>query len=99
MDHSILVLNAQAMREGAMLGADITSPAVRTVHQNTAKVATRTLEIVIADPILNDLRLGFHNNQFIMICHAVAELVQVSRAVTTRLRAQSDPRSIVVHST
>jgi hypothetical protein len=79
MDHGILVLNAQARRELATLNAGTTSPQSLAVYSRAAKVATRTLDIVLTDPILTNLRLGFHNNQFIMICHAVAEIVDAIR--------------------
>ncbi|KAH6623973.1 hypothetical protein F5144DRAFT_377177 [Chaetomium tenue] len=82
MDHGILVLNAQARRELETLNAAATSPQSRAVYSKAAKVATRTLDIVLTDPVLTDLGLGFHNNQFIMICHAVAEVVDAIRKNT-----------------
>jgi len=86
MDHSLLVLNAQAMRELARSDDETSSPAIRAAHKKTVKVATRMLKVVMTDPILNDLRLGFHNNQFIMICHAAAEVVQVCPTLATHLK-------------
>lgn len=87
MDHSILVLSAHALRDMTTAG-DKYSAGLKAVHYKTAQVATRTIDIVLSDPMMNELRLGFHNNMFIMICHAVAEIVQVS----------FDPRTLLAPS-
>lgn len=72
-----MVLSAQAMRDLTALDAEGTLAGLSAVCQKTVKVAIRVLEAVLEEPVLNSLRRGFHNNQFVMICHAVAEIVQV----------------------
>lgn len=78
MDHSILVLNAQAMMELAAIDGGATSAELLTVSQKTTDVASHMMGLVLSERIMCDLMLGFHNNQFIMICHAATEIIHVS---------------------
>ncbi|UZP43494.1 hypothetical protein NXS19_011306 [Fusarium pseudograminearum] len=93
MDHNILVLNAQAIAQLAKPNDETTSPELEAVYQKTVKVATRTLNSVLNDPMMVSLRLGFHNNQYIMICHAVAEVVQATKKNLLSIQETADAAS------
>lgn len=77
MDHSLLVLNAQALRDIAAVNEPTTSTATLTISRRTVEVATRALDLVLTDRTMSELLLGFHNNQYIMICHAATEILRV----------------------
>lgn len=77
MDHSILVLSAQALRDMTALDEAMSSSELSAVSQKTFDVASRVLDLVLSDPVFRELMFGFHNNMYIMICHAVAEILQV----------------------
>ncbi|OAA64279.1 fungal transcriptional regulatory protein [Niveomyces insectorum RCEF 264] len=75
MDHSIMVLNAQALRD--LIAIDDTGTSAELLHlsaENVA-VASRLLDTMLHDPVLLELMVGFHNNQFIMVCHAATEIL------------------------
>ncbi|WZH47309.1 hypothetical protein QYS62_008453 [Fusarium acuminatum] len=76
MDHSILVLNAQALRDIAAISDSMVPAALLTVERKSVEVASRVLELLATDKTLADLSLGFQNNQFIMICHAITEILR-----------------------
>lgn len=76
MDHIILVLNAQAMRDITTYKDDSKSPELDTISRKAVIVASRVLDSVLTDPLLQELKLGLPNNHFIMICHALAEIFQ-----------------------
>ncbi|KAK7737997.1 hypothetical protein SLS63_002330 [Diaporthe eres] len=77
MDHSLLVLNAQALRDITAVNEPTTSTATLTISRRTLEVATRTLDLVLTDRTMSELLLGFQNNQYIMICHAATEILRV----------------------
>jgi hypothetical protein len=78
MDHSILVLNANALRDFVASNAmeSLTHPC--KVSRQTVDVACRSLDLILSDPILLKHMYGTHNNQLIMICHALSEILFVS---------------------
>lgn len=78
MDHSLLVLSAQALRDIAAVNEPPTSTATLTISRRTLEVATRSLNLVLTDQTICELLLGFHNNQYIMICHSATEILRVS---------------------
>lgn len=82
MDHSLLVLSAQALRDIAAINEPTTSTATLTISRRTLEVATRSLDLVLTDRTMCELLLGFHNNQYIMICHSATEILRVSFDVT-----------------
>lgn len=84
IDHSILVLNSQALRDLMTIDNTITSTELLTISKKTIDVASRLLGLFLFDQVLQELMLGFHNNQFIMICHAVTEILYVSAASDVR---------------
>ncbi|KEQ90934.1 hypothetical protein AUEXF2481DRAFT_703118 [Aureobasidium subglaciale EXF-2481] len=75
MDHSILVLNANALRDLYALNAleSLANPC--KISRQTVDVASRSLNLALFDPVLVKYMYGTHNNQFIMICHAVSEIL------------------------
>ncbi|KAL6897493.1 hypothetical protein GGI43DRAFT_409238 [Trichoderma evansii] len=75
IDHSVLVLNAQASRDLMTIDSATTSTELLTITKKTVDVASRLLGLFLFDQVLQELMLGFHNNQFIMICHAVTEIL------------------------
>lgn len=75
MDHSIMVLNAQALRDALALG--VPAGEFQSISQKTVQVSSRLLQGVLANPSLGDSMLGFHNNQFMIMSHAAAEIVYV----------------------
>lgn len=60
-----------------------TSEELKTVCRKAFDVAKRTLDIVLEDPVMQELRSGWHNNQFIMVAHAMTEVIHVRRPLTT----------------
>lgn len=60
------------------LDASASSNEYQLVSQKAGQVAIRVLSSVLHDPVLHGLMQGFHNNQFIMICHAMTEALHVS---------------------
>ncbi|KAI5460428.1 fungal transcriptional regulatory protein [Mariannaea sp. PMI_226] len=80
MDHTILVLSTQALRELNMIDGPKTSRELKAASMHVLDVAGRLLDLVLLDRTMQDLMMGFHNNQFIMICHAVTELVQLIKS-------------------
>ncbi|KAK7432959.1 hypothetical protein QQZ08_000430 [Neonectria magnoliae] len=76
MDHSLLVLNAQALRDIATVDQSVASSAILTISRRTIEVASRALDLVITDRTVLEVLLGFHNNQYIMICHAATEILR-----------------------
>lgn len=77
MDHSLLVLSAQALRDIAAVNEPPTSTATLDISRRTLEVATRSLDLVLTDRTMCELLLGFHNNQYIMICHSATEILRV----------------------
>lgn len=77
MDHSIMVFNAQCLRDLMALDDEGTSEELKTVCRKAFDVAKRTLDLVLTDPVMQELRLGWHNNQFIMVAHAMTEVIHV----------------------
>lgn len=75
MDHSIMVLNAQALRD--MIAIDQTGSSPELLHLSALNVdiASRLLDTMLHDEILLELQVGYHNNQFIMVCHAATEIL------------------------
>ncbi|KAF4969083.1 hypothetical protein FSARC_3606 [Fusarium sarcochroum] len=76
MDHSLLVLNAQALKDMTAADDSIVSTAVLAVVRKTIEVASRALDLVLTDRTMTELLLGFQNNQYIMICHAITEILR-----------------------
>lgn len=79
MDHSILILNAQALRdiEGAVAIDNSASEALLNIERKSIEVASRALHSLVADKTMIELALGFQNNQYLMICHAMTEILRV----------------------
>ncbi|WXC42789.1 hypothetical protein QX201_002566 [Fusarium graminearum] len=79
MDHSILVLNAQALRDLAA-AEDNTSPssseALLDIERKSIEVASRVLDLLSLDKTIIELALGFQNNQYLMICHVMTEVLR-----------------------
>ncbi|CAK7205165.1 hypothetical protein SEUCBS139899_007930 [Sporothrix eucalyptigena] len=75
MDHSIMVLNAQALRD--LSSIDMTGTSSELLHLSALNVdiASRLLDTMLHDAMLLELMVGFHNNQFIMVCHAATEIL------------------------
>lgn len=78
MDHNLLVLNAQALRDLSAIDDSVRSAEFSTITHRTVAVANRVLDLVLLDKTFREMALGFHNNQFIMICHASTEIIHVS---------------------
>ncbi|KAF5001142.1 hypothetical protein FGRMN_1253 [Fusarium graminum] len=76
VDHSILVLNAQALKDLALANDTMTPVALVTVERKSVEVASRVLELIATDKTLAELAVGLQNNQFIMICHAITEILR-----------------------
>ncbi|KAF4806827.1 Protein priB [Colletotrichum siamense] len=75
MDHSIMVLNAQAMRDLKNIDEEVRCAEFLTVSRRAFDVARRALELALSDSTMRELRLGWHNNQFIMVAHAMTEIL------------------------
>lgn len=78
MDHSILVLNANALRDVVAANAFECLANPCKISRQTVDVACRSLTLVLSDPVLLKHMYGTHNNQLIMICHASSEILFVS---------------------
>jgi hypothetical protein len=91
MDHSILVLNANALRDFVATNAmeSLTHPC--KISRQTVDVACRSLTLILSDPILLKHMYGTHNNQLIMICHASSEILFVSHCPHHHLGSQKHP--------
>lgn len=77
VDHSILVFNANALRDLVGINAVETMANPCRIFRQTVEVACRSLDLVLSDPVLLRHMYGIHNNQFIMICHACSEILFV----------------------
>ncbi|KAL0935704.1 prib protein [Colletotrichum truncatum] len=75
IDHSIMVLNAQAMRDLKTIDEVGISAEFSILSKRTFKTSMRALDLVLFDPALTELKLGWHNNQFIMVAHAMTEVL------------------------
>ncbi|OBS28287.1 hypothetical protein FPOA_02228 [Fusarium poae] len=79
MDHSILVLNAQALRD-ITAADDNSSPsssvALLNIERKSIEVASRVLDLLTSDKTIIELALGFQNNQYLMICHVMTEVLR-----------------------
>ena len=75
MDHSIMVLNAQALRD--MIAIDQTGSSPELLHLSALNVdiASRLLDSMLHNEVLLELQVGYHNNQLIMVCHAATEIL------------------------
>lgn len=73
-----MVLNAQAMRDLKNIDEEVRCAEFLTVSRRAFDVARRALELALSDPTMRELRLGWHNNQFIMVAHAMTEILHVS---------------------
>lgn len=78
MDHSIMVLNAQAIRELKNIDEEVRCEEYLTVSRRAFDVARRALDLALSDSAMRKLKLGWHNNQFIMVAHAMTEILHVS---------------------
>lgn len=80
MDHSILVLNAQALRDLAAAEdntSSSSSEALLDIERKSIEVASRVLDLLSLDKTIIELALGFQNNQYLMICHVMTEVLRV----------------------
>ncbi|KAG9554995.1 hypothetical protein KCU79_g11084, partial [Aureobasidium melanogenum] len=75
MDHSILVLNANALRDFVATNAMQCLANPCKISRQTVDVACRSLTLILSDPVLLKHMYGTHNNQLIMICHASSEIL------------------------
>ncbi|KAH8746905.1 hypothetical protein F5883DRAFT_510058 [Diaporthe sp. PMI_573] len=89
MDHNMLVLSAQAVRTLAASDTGTISTEFRDTYRKIAEVANRMLDTATADFVLKELKTGLQNNQFIMICHAVAEIALKRNILPTNVAAES----------
>ncbi|KAL5603801.1 hypothetical protein FOVSG1_006551 [Fusarium oxysporum f. sp. vasinfectum] len=76
MDHSILVLNAQALRDITATDDSMVSAAVLAIERKSIEVASRALDLIATNKTMADLSVGFQNNQYIMICYAMIEILR-----------------------
>ncbi|RFN48580.1 protein prib [Fusarium flagelliforme] len=87
MDLSILVLNAQALRDidAAVAIDNSASEALLNIERKSIEVASRALHSLGTDKTMIELALGFQNNQYLMICHAMTEILRAIKrgALTT----------------
>lgn len=79
--HSLMILNAQAARELKRLGR-ATASIIAAVDSKAFETARQLLDLVLHDQTVIDIGLGWHNNQFVMVAHAMTEIVQVSGLLT-----------------
>ena len=89
MDHSLLVFTAEILRNLMALNEPEVFSEVATVCQTIFDTANRLLDLVIDDPIMRRLRLGWHNNLLIMITQAISEMLHVSNHRTVRCSVRS----------
>ncbi|KAK1493759.1 hypothetical protein CCUS01_03060 [Colletotrichum cuscutae] len=75
MKHSLMILNAQAARELKRLGGAIAST-IASVDSKAFETAHQLLDLVLHDQTVIDIGLGWHNNQFVMVAHAMTEIAQ-----------------------
>ncbi|EXF76821.1 hypothetical protein CFIO01_05115 [Colletotrichum fioriniae PJ7] len=76
--HSLMILNAQAARELKRLGR-ATASIIDAVDSKAFETARQLLDLVLHDQTVIDIGLGWHNNQFVMVAHAMTEIVQALR--------------------
>ncbi|EQB49379.1 hypothetical protein CGLO_11296 [Colletotrichum gloeosporioides Cg-14] len=76
MSHSLLVLSATALKDMKPLDKNEASAEIAIVTERTFKVASRALNVILYDEILHELILGIQNNMYIMIAHAITEIIQ-----------------------
>jgi hypothetical protein len=88
MDHSILVLNANALRDFVAANTMMCLTHPCKIARQTVEVACRSLTLILSDRILLKHMYGTHNNQLIMICHASSEILFVSYTSYHRLDDQ-----------
>lgn len=91
MDHSILVLNANALRDFVATNAMQCLANPCKISRQTVDVACRSLTLILSDPTLLRHMYGTHNNQLIMICHASSEILFVSFSPFTQSIQETHP--------
>jgi len=84
IDYTLLLINTHAAGDLIFLGSNDTFLDLRSLSQQSADVATRLMDLVLADRTLMELRSGFHNCQLVMICHAAIEILNVSCLLRSR---------------
>lgn len=72
-----MMLNAEALRNLLSVDEGATSRETRLVSQNSIEIACHLLDLAFSPEGLGPFLVGFQNNQFIMICHAATEILQV----------------------
>lgn len=77
IDHGIMMLNAEALRDLLACDECATSVELTAVSKMSVDVASRLLDLMLTDDTMRELLIGFHNNQYIMICHAATEILHV----------------------
>ncbi|KAL0935694.1 prib protein [Colletotrichum truncatum] len=79
IDHSIMVLNTQALRELAATEEAEKSTELEKLSRKAFDVAMRLLDLAHTNPLIRELKFGWQNNQFIMVAHAMTEIIQAIR--------------------
>ena len=78
IDHGVMILNAEALRDLLAIDESGASTETTAVTKTSVNTASHLLDLILTNATLEELLIGFHNNQYIMICHAATELLHVS---------------------
>lgn len=73
-----MILNAEALRDLLAIDQSGASAETTEVAKASVNTASHLLDLILTNSTLEELLIGFHNNQYIMICHAATEILHVS---------------------
>ncbi|KAK6384343.1 hypothetical protein LTS17_001906 [Exophiala oligosperma] len=76
MNHSILVINAQALKGLSAAKESERGNEIVDVSRQTLEAADVLLGYVFSERVFLDRLAGLHNNQFLMVCHSAIEILQ-----------------------
>lgn len=87
------------MQDILAFGQTSDSAELLAVCRKAVIVATQVLDTILTNGLLQELKLGIHNNQFIMIGHAIVEILQASilASSTCRILAYANMVFILHH--
>lgn len=78
IDHGVMILNAEALRDLLAIDQNGACSETTEVTKTSVNTASHLLDLTLTNTKLEELLIGFHNNQYIMICHAATEILHVS---------------------
>lgn len=77
-NHTLLVIVAQTLQDLKNINADMATDVCIVIAKKIFSVSEAVLDVLLGNTMIEELMIGLHNNQLIMICHVITELINVS---------------------